>query len=583
MKTNNDVQQYLDVIKRRKNHFVIPGVLVFLLVVVLTFILPPIYKATSTISIEAQEIPQDLVRTTVTGYVEERLQNIAKIVLSRANLEDIIQSFGLYLDLRYDRTTGEIVQLMLESIELEPITTSVYARRSSGPFQTTAAFTLSYEGKNPDQVAHVVNYLSSLFLEENVKDREDKAQATAEFFENQASELRSTILELEQKIAKYKEQHLTELPELMNLNLKTMEELERRIESERGQIQKLSTQKIYLEGQLATLEPTVNKMGIDGRRLLSPQEELELLRSRYLSLSASVSEQHPDVIALKKKLAAMEREFRTGRDLGKLHSQLREKETQLGLMLDEYSEKHPDVISLKKEIDQLRSEIQRLSKEQTVLKFDDQKPNNPTYINLKTRITVLQMEIEAAQKSLKLLRQKYEDYRRRVENAPKVEQKYLDLRRDYDNAREKYQATINRLQAAKEATLLEERREGGRFTIVEPAVEPRKPYKPNRLALLLLGIVLASGSGLGFASVAEYLDQSVYRMDELAKISGHTVLAAVPYLETSQDRRRRLWKRLAFAGSSIVLVAIGLVAVHFFYQPLDIVWVQFMDRIAISF
>ena len=98
--------------------------------------------------------------------------------------------------------------------------------------------------------------------------------------------------------------------------------------------------------------------------------------------------------------------------------------------------------------------------------------------------------------------QKYEDYRRRVENAPKVEQRYLDLRRDYDNAREKYQAAMNRLQVAKEAALLEKRREGERFTIVESAVEPRKPSKPNRLALLLLGIVLASGSGIGFGSVA---------------------------------------------------------------------------------
>ena len=85
------MKQYLEVIKRRKFHFVIPGVLVFLFVVILTFVLPPIYKAASTILIEAQEIPQDLVRTTVTGYVEERLQSIAKIVLSRANLEDVIQ------------------------------------------------------------------------------------------------------------------------------------------------------------------------------------------------------------------------------------------------------------------------------------------------------------------------------------------------------------------------------------------------------------------------------------------------------------------------------------------------------------
>jgi hypothetical protein len=90
---------------------------------------------------------------------------------------------------------------------------------------------------------------------------------------------------------------------------------------------------------------------------------------------------------------------------------------------------------------------------------------------------------------------------------------------------------------------------------------------------------------MGFGSVAEYMDHSVHRADELTKISGHTVLAVIPYLENSQDRIRirRLRGRLAILGSSVGLVGICFAALHYLYMPLDILWVQFLERLSTSF
>jgi uncharacterized protein involved in exopolysaccharide biosynthesis len=215
----------------------------------------------------------------------------------------------------------------------------------------------------------------------------------------------------------------------------------------------------------------------------------------------------------------------------------------------------------------LRKEIKSLSASQGSLKVDDATPENPAYITIKTSITSTKMEIDTAQKELQLLQEKYAEYQRRVENTPKVEQKYIDLQRDYTNAKQKYQDNMAKLLTAREAQGLEEGQLGEKFTILDRATVPTAPDKPNRLALVLLGVVLAAGAGLGFGSVAEYLDHSVHRADELAGVVGQPVLAAIPYFETPEDVTRARRRKVLFACSALGLLVLGTGAVIFFRAP----------------
>jgi uncharacterized protein involved in exopolysaccharide biosynthesis len=567
MEKDADFQKYINVLKRRKFYFIFPAVVILTVATAVAFILPAIYKSTATILIEAQEIREDLVRTTVTGYVEERLQTILKRVLSNNNLLDIAERFALFTDLKDENTTQNIVQRMRASITIESETTEVQTDRFSRPIQSTIAFTVSFEGKEPKKLAEVTNHLATLFLEENKKDREQKAQTTIEFLEKQLVILHLEIKETEAKLADFKEKHMNELPELMQLNLKTMDQLERQIDAQERNIKDLINRKIYLEGQLALLEPSMHTVSADGKRILTPKEELAVLRSQYLSLSSSLSEEHPDVIKLKKKLAALEGQVNTKQELLQLRRELYDKEHELALLLKRVSSSHPDAVKLKKEVLSLKERVQELSKMPSVLKVEEENPENPAYINVKTRITSTQMEIDAAKRELEQLQGKYEDYRKRIENTPKVEQESLDLRRNYENVKANYQETADKLQAAKEAKGLEESHMGERFTLVQAATTPVKPYKPNRIAILLLGVVLGAGAGLGTGSLTEYMDHSVHTADELARVAGHKVLTVIPYWETSSEverKRRRLW---AVVGSSVVIVVLGLVALNFFYQP----------------
>jgi len=351
------------------------------------------------------------------------------------------------------------------------------------------------------------------------------------------------------------------------MNLRTMDQLERQMNAVEQGIKDLINRKIYLEGQLALLEPTMYRVSVDGKRVLTPKEELAFLRSHYMGLSASLSEHHPDVITLKKKLATLEGEVGSQKELRQLQKDLFDKKHELTVLLEKVSPKHPDAIKMKKEVAALEGRFERLSAKQSVLKVEDEKPENPAYINVQTRIASTQMEVDAAKKQLKQLQEKYEDYRRRVENTPQVEQKYLDLQRDYTNAKDNYQETENRLRVAQEGKGLEEDRMAEKFTLIGPATTPLEPYKPNRLAIILLGLVLAVGSGTGFGSLSEYMDQSVHTADELAKIAGHKVLTVVPYWETSHEitrKRRRIW---VVVGSSVAIAAVALVALNLLYTP----------------
>jgi len=580
---NPDVREYWIIIKRRRWQMMIPAAAVLFLAIIIAFVLPPVYKSTGTILIEAQEIPRDFVRTTVTGYVEERLQIITQIVLSRTRLLELINRFGLYEDLKGRSTTEEILDRMREDIQMNTIQAEVIDPQSMRPGSATIAFTLSYEGNDPKKVVQVANALTSTYLEENLKNREEKARTTFDFLESQLTELRSEISRTEEQIAEFKNSHIGELPELSELNLQTMERLDREIKATEEHIQTLVNRKIYLEGQLATLEPIMHTVAVGGTRSMTAKEELEALKSRYLALSAIFSKEHPDVIAIKKRIDVMESEVSTREDLRERHQELRHKEILLAKLSKTFSDKHPDVIRVKKQVASLREEVQALSDKQTVLKVEDGKPENPSYINLQTQITSTQMDIDSARNEVRRLRGKYEDYQERVEKGPQVEQHYRALLRDYTNAQAKYQETRDRLLAAREAQGLEKNRAAEKFTLVDPPVMPQKPDRPNRLAIIFIGFVLSIGTGVGFGVISESLDRSVRGADRLAQIAGYPVLATIPFLATSHDRVRSRRRRWAVAGSTAASLVIGLAALHFLYRPLDVLWIQLMRMLFITF
>ncbi len=184
---NLEIGAYVDILKRRKWALILPAVLVILLSAAVALLLPSVYKSSATILIEEQDIPMDLVTKTVTGYAEQRIQSIQQRIMSSSRLMEIVNRFNLYAEYQDRWTTEEVIHKMSNDIHLELISADTIDRRTGRPTAATIAFTLSYEGRQAATVQRVTDTLVSLFLNENLQDRQRQTTETSAFLEKRPS------------------------------------------------------------------------------------------------------------------------------------------------------------------------------------------------------------------------------------------------------------------------------------------------------------------------------------------------------------------------------------------------------------
>jgi uncharacterized protein involved in exopolysaccharide biosynthesis len=242
--TLNDLKQ---IVRRRIWSLILPMLLFSLTGVAVALALPSIYKSTSLILIEEQEIPADFVMTTVTSYAEQRIQAIKQRVMGFTRLMDIIQKFGLYPELRGKTPDEEIVEKMREDIDLAPVIEKIIDRRTGTKIEANIAFTLSYQGKTPTVVQQITNVLTSLYLEENLKVRVKQVEQTAEFLESEIARLKRELDEIEKALSEFKQRHQNELPAMMAMNQQMVFESERKIEILTEQMRGLKDREAYIQ------------------------------------------------------------------------------------------------------------------------------------------------------------------------------------------------------------------------------------------------------------------------------------------------------------------------------------------------
>lgn len=514
---------YIQILRRRKWSLILPAVIIFSISAVIAVLLPPIYKSTSTILIEEQEIPSDFVMATVTSFVEQRLQTIHQRIMSTSRLLEIINRFNLYSDLRGRLTTEQIVGTMRKSIKLETISADVVDRRTGRPSSATVAFTLTYEGKGvPDKVQRVANVLASLFLEENLQVRERQTKETSQFLEDEMTKLKIQLDEIEANIASFKAKHINELPEVFQVNMQTLNNIERNIDRLNEQLRSLNEREGYLHTQLASINP-LEKMNEDKRRLRELRVQLANLETRF-----------------------------TG--------------------------EYPDVIKTKEEIDKLEKRIKEFGENSDSA---DNLPDNPAYIALASQLASTQAEIESVRRQVIELKANADEYRRRIESTPKVEETYKALIVERNNTQAKYDDLVRKYMEAQVAHGLEREQKGERFTIIDPARLPEKPYKPNRMAIILIGFVLGVATGVAIASIKEFTDYSVRSAEALAAVTSFPVLVGIPEISTEKDvRRRKHMRNVKIIGFLFVVIG-GLLVFHFLVMDLNIFWAKLMRRLSL--
>jgi len=155
------------------------------------------------------------------------------------------------------------------------------------------------------------------------------------------------------------------------------------------------------------------------------------------------------------------------------------------------------------------------------------------------------------------------------------------LKRDYENSIVRYQETKAKQMQADVAKQLEAESKGEKFTLIDPAALPEKPVSPNRPAIIFLGFILALGSGLGFAIVADAISGTVRGARSIQRSLGALPLSVIPYEMNLQDRvkSKRIKKRVVILFVAVIVFA--LLFIHFVVSPLDVLWFRILRKIDI--
>lgn len=568
------LRDYLAAVRRRRGPATLVAVAVFLLATIITLLWPTKYESSATILIEQQEIPQDMVRSTITSFADQRIQIISQQVMTTANLLRIINEYNLYPRLVQTRAREVVIEEMRDDISMDMISAEVVDPRSGRPTSATIAFTLAYRGSTPDQALKVTNELTSLFLQKNLESRTALASETSDFLSSEASRLNDEIRALEEELSKFKAENVDRLPELNQLNLSLLDRSERELKDVERQLRALVDRRIYLASEVARLSSNSELFTEAGERIYSPRDRLKYLESQLATLESLYSEKHPDVVRTRREISGLRSSLDELVDDGvtrndELMALRAERETLVGSL----SESHPDVRELDRKI---------AAAELRFTDGDGLENTDPSYLQLKTQLVAVRAEEQSLEKLRDELKGRVVEYERKLAETPLIERDYIALQLDLDNARAKYREVKAREMEAVLAENMETDRKGERLTMIEPPLPPEQPASPDRPLLILGALVLAIGSGIGTIALMESTDTTIRGRALLEELVAMPAIGLIPYISTQADQRRRRLRLLA-GGTTAIAVVIGTaVLVHMLVVPLDVLWYATVRRLTLQ-
>jgi protein tyrosine kinase modulator len=562
---------------RRRSTFLAALAISALATVLLAALVPSTYRSTATILIEQQEIPQELVRSVITSFADQRVQVIGQRVMTTQNLLSLVDRYNLYPDIRRTQPREVLLDKLRNDIGMRMISADVIDPRSGRPTQATIAFSVSYQSRSPDLALKVANDLTSLYLNENLTSRTQLGQQTATFFSEESARQAAHIADLDKNLTVFKQKHSKDLPELVQLNLQTMERTELELHDAQNKLDSLDSQRVLLEAQLAQINPTSQVFSDTGQRVMGPEDRLKVLKSQLASYKARFAPDHPDVVSTQREVEGLESQVEADDDTGDRLRELDEAKTQLVRAREKYSPDHPDVVRLQRTVKGLEGAVEaaaKTGKRREATTHSD----NPVYIQVKGELDALVVERDRSVKRRDELQAKFDDYERRMTKSPEVEREFHSMSRELETAQLEYRQILAKQTEAQVSENLESERKGERFTMIEPPQMPEKPISPNRLLIVVMGLLLSLGLGVGAAAAHEAFDASVRGPNDIRQLLQVPALASIPIIVTTEDRARRK-KMIRYSwGGSVAAVILIAVTFHLFVRPLDVVWLSILRR-----
>ncbi|MGF6514179.1 succinoglycan biosynthesis transport protein ExoP [Pseudomonas sp. BT76 TE3572] len=508
---------YLAIIKHHALLLILSFVVILGVCIAVAISLPPTYESSGTILVESQQISPDLVSANNNTFADERIEVIRQRVMTREHLEGIINKYNLFASQSRQLSVTEKIEEMRNAIVVSLVSAAVKGRG-----EVTIAFRLSFEHREPEIANKVAKELVTLFLDENIKQRTERASETTEFLTQEADKLRVELEALENRLADFKQAHSNALPEHQELRMNMLTRAETELKEVDRDYKTAREELRFNELELSAANAGLaTKPGAPGAAVDKPQD-LASLKAEYTRLQSLYTQAHPDVRAVKRKIAALE----------------------AGKGADGAASVNLDVAKAQARISAAEARIKSLA---------DQKQQ---------------------------ILSKIAEYEAQILETPQVERGLVTVMRDHDNARKKYEEIRTKEMSAKISESLEQENKAERFVLLESPLMPEKPVRPNRKKVVAMGFLLAPVGAGALVMLIEMMSQRVRGAQALASVLGRRVLVSIPYIHTKAElARRRKWRMLLIV-CGVATIAIFLVLLHFLYMPLDLLMFKALGRFA---
>ena len=272
-----------------------------------------VYKGEALVSYQQQKVnPSQMSPDEETG-IRDIVSTLTQIVTSRSSLEKIILEENLYEELRENVPIEVLVEIMRKNIN---IVQSMFVKSDTSNRGDT--FVIEFFGSDPQQVVSVTNKLASRFIEENLKYREARASETSVYTQNELEMAKETLDRKEAVMRDYKLQYYNEMPDQRQMNMDRLIALQEQYQGTQESIQDLERTQILIQDQINVRKLVIEqeKKQLEMQQAIDPdasttivinqQAKLEMLKNSLLELQERYTEQHPQVIRLKRQIANVE-------------------------------------------------------------------------------------------------------------------------------------------------------------------------------------------------------------------------------------------------------------------------------------
>lgn len=461
-----DLGDYVGIVKRRRWHLLVPLLVLPLLMVAVTFLIPPQYLSQTLVLIDQQQVPDEYVKPVVAENLDTRLASMREQISSRSRLQPIIERYNLYGNSHLPM--GERVDLARKNISVKAIKSDI-TNRGGLP-----GFFISFTANDAHTAQLVCGEITSLFVNENLRSREASAEGTTDFLKSQLEDAKRSLDEQDAKLATFQRQYVGKLPgeEMPNVNMLTS--LNTQLEAATQALGRMEQDKSYIQSMQAQISPgsigsaiPLGPTTVSNPLKETRQAELRTMEKEQGDLETAYTPDHPDVVSIHRKIAEMRKLVAAT----------------------------PDTVSA----------ASVGSSGATAANKTDALAGQ----QLRAQLHSAEVGIESKRREQAQLQSQVRLYQDRISSSPLVQQEFKQLTRDYETAKKFYEDLLTKMNHSKMATDLERRQQGEQFHVMDRPNLPETPIFPKRIYFFSGGIFLGLLVGVATTAFLEYRNTSL--------------------------------------------------------------------------